>query len=250
MSKLLSNKLAAASIIFAASVLSACSDNNNNSNAQARDPVTPVAPPEPVTLEYEVSVSNLTAGQPVSPVAVFVHDSTQDKVFNIGSAASPALEILAEGGDNSMLLTDYESIAKASGDSPIGPGSSATLTLQVPVEVSAGLAFTLVTMLVNTNDAFSAVNGVDIASIEPGQSISWSTPSYDSGTEANLELAGTIPGPADGGEGFNAVRDDVNDQVTMHGGVVTSADGLATSVLGEQHRWDNPVLRVTINRVR
>ena len=246
MSAINMNKLVMASIILAAGVLSACSDNNNNSNGQ----VPPVDPPAAITLEYEVTVSNLTVGQPMSPVAIFVHDSGQDAVFSVGSAASPALEILAEGGDNSSLLEEYDSIASASGESPIGPGGSDTITIEVPAEDSAGLAFTLVTMLVNTNDAFSAVNAVDIASIEAGQSLSFRTSSYDSGTEANSELAGTIPGPADGGEGFNEARDDVNDQVTMHGGVITSADGLSGSVLGQQHRWDNPVLSVVVTRTR
>lgn len=250
MSVLNMNKLTMASIILAAAVLSACSDNNNNSNGQVADPAPPVAPPEPVTLEYEVFVSNLTVGQPMSPVAILIHDNTQDPAFSVGSAASVALEMLAEGGDNSALLDDYGSIASASGESPIGPGASDTTTIEVPVEDSAGLAFTLVTMLVNTNDAFSAVNAADIASMEAGESLSFSTSSYDSGTEANLEVAGTIPGPADGGEGFNEARDDLSDQVTMHSGVVTSADGLADSVLGQQHRWDNPVLTVTISRTR
>jgi hypothetical protein len=250
MSNLTNSKLATASILLAACVLSACSDDNNNSNAQAPAPATTVQPSEPITLEYEVRVSNLTIGQPLSPVAIFVHDSAQATVFSVGSAASPALELLAEGGDNSELLNDYDSLVSASGESPVGPGANDTITVEVPVEDSADLAFTLVTMLVNTNDAFSAVNAADISSLQAGASLSFRTPSYDSGTEANSEQAGTIPGPVDGGEGFNEARDDVNDQVTMHGGVVSSADGLADSVLGEQHRWDNPVLTVTITRIR
>jgi hypothetical protein len=209
-----------------------------------------VSAPEPIALEYGIRVSNLTVEQPMSPVAIFVHDSGQEPVFSIGSAASPALEVLAEGGDNSALLDDYDSIASTGGESPVGPGATDTITIEVAAEESAGLAFTLVTMLVNTNDAFTAVNAVDVASMEAGQSLSFRTLSYDSGTEANSESAGTIPGPADGGEGFNEARDDVNDQVTMHGGVVTSADGLVSSVLSQQHRWDNPVLSVTISRTR
>lgn len=241
MNKLNINKIATASLILGAGVLSACSDNNSNG---------PLPPSEPSTLIYEVSVTNLTVGQPMSPVAIFIHDSAQDPVFSVGSEASAALEILAEGGDNSALLEEYDSIASIGGESPIGPGGNDTVTVEVPAENSAGLSFTLVTMLVNTNDAFSAVNATDIALMLPGDSRSFRTPSYDSGTEANSEMAGTIPGPADGGEGFNETRDDVNDQVTMHSGVVTSDDGLANSVLGQQHRWDNPVLTVTISRTQ
>ena len=57
-----------------------------------------------------------------------------------------------------------------------------------------------------------------------------------------------IPGPAGGGEGFNANRDDEADRVSMHSGVVSQDDRLASSALTEQHRFDNPVARVRIER--
>ena len=73
---------------------------------------------------------------------------------------------------------------------------------------------------------------------------------HHSGTEANTESAGTMPGPADNGEGFNSARDDLADEVRMHSGVVTSDDGLSGSVLTQEHRWDNPTVRVVITRVK
>ncbi|MGI9283362.1 MAG: spondin domain-containing protein [Endozoicomonas sp.] len=73
---------------------------------------------------------------------------------------------------------------------------------------------------------------------------------HHSGTEANTESAGTMPGPADNGEGFNSARDDFADEVRMHSGVVTSDDGLSGSVLTQEHRWDNPTVRVVITRVK
>jgi len=236
-----------ASALLSVGVLAACSDNNN-SNSQPVPPV--VEPPAAVTLEYEVNVVNLTLGQPMSPIALLFHENDQATVFSIGSPASEALEQLAESGDNSALLEETASVAQASGASPLGPGSAESFTVEVPREDDAGLAFTLVSMLVNTNDAFTAVNNVDIASLEVGDAMVFRTISYDSGTEANSEMAGTIPGPADGGEGFNATRDDLSDQVTAHSGVVTSDDGLENSVLSQQHRWDNPVLLVTLSRSR
>jgi len=72
---------------------------------------------------------------------------------------------------------------------------------------------------------------------------------YDAGTEINNEAPGTIPGPADGGEGFNADRSDNVNLVRGHGGVVSSADGLASSVLDQSHRFDNPAVMVTITRI-
>jgi len=103
---------------------------------------------------------------------------------------------------------------------------------------------------VNTNDAFTALNNLGAANMAVGESRTATTISYDSGTEANTEAAGTIPGPADGGEGFNAVRDDIANEVRMHSGVLSADDGLNSSRLSEIHRWDNPVARITVTRTR
>ena len=73
-------------------------------------------------------------------------------------------------------------------------------------------------------------------------------PVLDAGTEANSEAAGTIPGPADGGEGYNAERDDA-DLVSFHPGVVSADDGLMMSALTSAHRFDNPAVKLSITRV-
>tara|TARA_R110001592_G_scaffold363371_1_gene685421 strand:- start:13224 stop:13850 length:627 start_codon:yes stop_codon:yes gene_type:complete len=207
--------------------------------------------PEPAApKKFEISVSNLTAGQPLSPITVFILDDTQANTFTVGMPATAALELMAEGGDNSGLLEAVDSLGEASGAAPVGPGGIDSVELQVEADDDTALSLTVLTMLVNTNDAFTGVNGADISDLAVGSSRSFRTPGYDSGTEANSEATGTIPGPADGGEGFNAARDDVADQVTMHAGVVTAADGYSGSVLGQQHRWDNPVTTVTVMRVQ
>lgn len=248
MTKIIGKKLAIVMTIAAAVTVTACSDGGSS----RRTPVEPPAvepTPEPVaTKQFEISVSNLTVGQPLSPIAVFIHDETTPAVFAVGTPSSDALELMAESGDNSGLLDAINSLAEVSGEAPLGPGGSASFDLEVEADDDTALALTVMTMLVNTNDAFTGVNGADISDLAVGASMTFRTPSYDSGTEANSEAAGTIPGPADGGEGFNSARDDVANQVTMHGGVVTSADGLSDSVLGQQHRWDNPVTTVRITR--
>jgi hypothetical protein len=38
--------------------------------------------------------------------------------------------------------------------------------------------------------------------------------------------------------------------VAMHQGVVTKDDGLASSVLNESHRFDNPALGIMIKRTK
>ncbi len=55
--------------------------------------------------------------------------------------------------------------------------------------------------------------------------------------------------PAGGGEGFNAARNDTNDVVAFHAGVVSKDDGLANSALSANHRFLNPGAKLTITRV-
>lgn len=229
-------------------LLAACSDSNNTGPAAPPEPP-PAPPPPPANAMFQVSAVNLTLGQPLSPLAAVVHGD-EFRAFMVGEAASPGLELLAEGGDNSGLLDEVEGRSELSGAGPVGPGASDTLELELDSDDTGGALLTVMTMLVNTNDAFTGLNAVDVSGMAVGDSMTRVSIAYDSGTEANSEAAGTLPGPADGGEGFNAVRDDLNDQVTMHGGVVTSDDGLSSSILNQTHRFDNPVVRFTITRTQ
>lgn len=204
----------------------------------------PVIPPVPVIYSYEVSVTNLTHAQPLSPVAVILHN--EGELFEIGISASVALENLAESGDNSQVLAHDIALASASGEGVIMPGMSETVS--VSITDTQPMMISTATMLVNTNDAFSGFSGMSLENMAVGESISLLTGSYDSGTEKNSETMATIPGPASGGEGFNAERDDV-DIVTMHAGVTSNDDGLVQSVLSQAHRFDNPTLAISVKRV-
>ncbi|MCP5012318.1 MAG: hypothetical protein GY942_20255, partial [Aestuariibacter sp.] len=65
--------------------LSAC-DFNDNDGAPA-----PV-PPADVSYSYEVTVQNMTQGQPLSPVGVALHGDAV--MWEVGMPASAALEVL------------------------------------------------------------------------------------------------------------------------------------------------------------
>jgi len=231
--------LIAISLLF---TLVAC-DNSSSS----RRP-TPAPEPDP-TLRFELTVTNLTAAQPFSPAAVIIHDQAVT-LFEIGNAASAGLELLAESGDNSQLLQETTTVTSVSAEQPLAPGASETLDIAFDSSDTSGLRLSFVSMLVNTNDAITAVMNIDVDTMTAGESRSFTSISYDSGTEANTETDLTIPGPAGGGEGFNAARDDIRDQVTAHPGVVGVADGLEDSALTAMHRWDNPVARVTLTRIQ
>lgn len=204
------------------------------------DPVTPT-PDVNTTKLFEVSVINLTAGQPFSPVTVLAHDS-EYKMFAMGAAASSALENLAEGGDNSALLTTVSNSVAGAG--VLTPGS--TETLRIALDDADKL--TLTGMLVNTNDTFLAYQGIDISSLEVDGVWKSEVKAYDAGTEKNTETAATVP--AQGGEGYNATRDDFANFVSISSGVVTQDDGLSTSALTEVNRFDNGVAFVKVTRIQ
>ena len=224
-------------------LIAACGSDNNGGS-------TP--PPPPAMASFDVTVSNLTNGQPLSPVAVVAHQDAY-AVFTVGTAATVGLEQLAEGGDNSTLLAEADAdgavMASASGAAPIGPAGVETITVTVLQSELAGLTISFNSMLVNTNDAITGLNAVPVGTFAVGDSTTLRSIAYDAGTEANTEAAIHIPGPAGGGEGFNAARDDVADRVAMHSGVVSQDDGFAMSDLSGQHRFDNPVAQVHIERI-
>ena len=155
-------------------MLGACdSDSNNN------------IPPPPVltpTQSYQVSILNLSYAQPLSPVVVILHDSGFTG-WTLGSAASEALEQLAEGGDNTAFLDSAAAMLMAGGEGIIMPGAAETL--EVTIDEMAEVQLTLVSMLVNTNDAFTGVTGADLTSLGIGESQMIELPVYDAGTEAD-----------------------------------------------------------------
>ncbi|MBU3005922.1 spondin domain-containing protein [Paraglaciecola arctica] len=224
-------------------LLSACSDDEVEVIKEVEVIVEVPAPvPEPVDVSYEVTVTNLTNAQPLSPVAVVLH--ANGHLFSVGEVPSVDLEKLAEGGMNAGLLALGE--ASATGAGAIAPGASETISVTIEDVTTAKLS--VVTMLVNTNDAFSGLDALDLSDFAVGDSWTATAGVYDAGTEVNTEAVGSIPGPADGGEGFNAIRIDTG-YVAMHPGVVTVDDGLSDSVLTIQHKFDNPALRIMVTRI-
>ena len=221
-------------------ILTACGDDDDDNDEMMPE----VDPPVVVNYTYEVSVTNLTYAQPFSPVFTALHN--EGGLWEVGSMSTVALEKLAESGDTSDLAALTNLLANAAGGGIVMPGMSDTV--QVTISDTMPNLISVATMLVNTNDAFTGVTSVDVSSLMVGESITMTVGTYDAGTEQNSEAAGTIPGPADGGEGYNAARDDV-DFVSMHPGVVSMDDGLAESVLTQAHRFDNPTSRISITRM-
>lgn len=205
-------------------------------------------------VKLSVMVTNLTAGQPLSPTAIVIHKPSF-KAFSVGMSASVELERIAESGDSDAFLAAASAntaiFTSGKADAGIPPGMTTTVMLETSVMDAdkTQLRLTALSMLGNTNDGFTGLNSVDISKLAVGESMTIDTISYDAGTEKNTESAATVPGPAAGGEGFNSTRDDMPSTIAMHPGIISKDDGLATSALTSVNRWDNPVAKITITRL-
>lgn len=226
------------SVIITSLALSACGGSSNNTDDMMKT--------------YKVTIKNVTANQPFSHAAVILHMPSYH-AFQAGQVASVGLEYLAEGGSTDELLDEATAVAghlaSKSGTSEIFPGSSETIELSVAEDVT-DFKVSIASMLVNTNDAFAGVSSKKISELAVGESFGMHIPVWDSGTEANDEADSTIPGPAGGGTGFDVSRVGDANFVAIHQGVITQADGFATSVLNETHRFNNPAGILRVERVK
>lgn len=244
--------------LAAALLLAACSGGGSTPEPDIKPPPTATAP---TTAVYEVTLVNLTAGQPLSPMVAVAHNDGFS-IFSIGEAASVPLEHLAEAGESAPLaaLANDSKSVYASAVAPGGPlvpgaDNKASVTLTVPVASLPTLRLSMASMLGNTNDGFAGLAGQPLATLAVGASTTVRLLGYDAGTERNSESADTVPGPATANvsgkhEGFNATRDDVVNTVHVHPGVVSKDDGLPGSALTQAQRWDNPVALLTIKRTQ
>lgn len=196
---------------------------------------------------FSVEIGNSTNHQPFAPAGVVLH-SEGYHAYSLGGMASTGLESLAEGGDGTELLAaadaDSHVLATEAGTGVVAPGMKETIQVQ---GLGEDPRLSVVAMLVNTNDGFIGVNGVDVSDLAVGESMTVHARVYDAGTESNDEAAAHMPGQ--GGEGFNASRDD-RDFVAVHPGVVSMDDGLTSSALDQSHRFDNPGARIVVTRTQ
>jgi hypothetical protein len=206
-----------------------------------------------VTLKYSINITNMTSGQPFSPTAYVLHQPGY-KAFETGMAVTIGVEKIAESGNPTDFLAEADALettlTSGRAESVLMPGNSTELSLMATLEESGmtNVQLSLLSMLGNTNDGLTAINGWAIGHLTIGESMTLTTLSYDAGTEANSETMESVPGPIAGGEGFNAARDDIADKASLHPGAITQIDD-ASSALTSMQRWDNPVARITITRI-
>ena len=197
---------------------------------------------------YQITITNLTggavvnsgapAGQIMSPPVVATHNNHLAPLFVLGQPASSELRNVAEDAINGPLATTWGNSPSVmdveQGSGPILPGQSATITVQA---ANGFNRISLAGMMVTTNDAFYALNGLRL----PGSgSVTYYSPGYDAGTERDSELCSKIPGPPCN---HPNVRDTAGapGYVFIHSGIHGVGD-LAPA----QFDWKNPVAKITI----
>ena len=212
----------------------------------------------PQIATYDITITNLTSGQPLTPPVVATH-RTRVVAFEVGTPASFEVKEIAENG-NVVPLRDtfaadkhvWESkvVASPSGPPPILPG--ATLSFEISASRSAKF-LSFVSMLICTNDGFTGLDSLRLPK-GVGESVTVSTQAYDAGTEMNTEDFADIVPPCQGlvgvmsgdpGTGMSNPALAEGGVITMHTGIVGGDDLLP---FPDIHGWVGPVAEVTITR--
>jgi len=206
------------------------------------------------TRSYEVTIYNLTGGQPFTPPLVATHKRPAD-VFTVGEAASLGVKEIAENGNLGPL-------AEALGESkhvsdvvialeevpPILPGASRTFS----VDAGPGAKWlSWVSMLICTNDGFTGADSFRLPKRVGDQTENY-TAGYDAGTEINTENYADIVPPCQGiFEVMVEDGSDMSDPALAEGGVITHHSGIqgGDDLDAGFHGWDDPVAKIVIERV-
>lgn len=195
---------------------------------------------------YEVTVTNLTSGQIMTPYVVATHDGSY-RLFGRGMYASDGLQQVAENGDVPVLVAelganpavnDVQVAAPAAGP-PVFPGQSVSA---VVAATSSSRYLTVAGMLICTNDGFGGVTGVKL----PNESRTVYAYAWDAGTEINTESYADLVPPCDG-SGLSGMTNPTlaeNGTVHRHQGIIGGAD-LDPAV----HGWTGAVLKIEIELI-
>ncbi len=195
---------------------------------------------------YEISVTNVTRDQRFTPILGVTHGSAL-RLFTAGDPASLELAVLAEEGNTAPLGDALRSSAGVREVVASNGLLDAGATAELEILGTPSDRISIAAMLIPTNDAFFAVNGVDLP--RGFETLRLSALAYDAGSERNDELCSSIPGPffveCGGPGGGAAVEGDEEGFVHVHAGIHGIGD------LDESQRdWRNPVAMIAIRRVR
>jgi hypothetical protein len=219
--------------------------------------------PSALARQYEVTITNLASGQPLTPPVVATHRA-KHAIFAVGQPASVGVREIAENGNSAPLLAFLEAdpLNQFGGfaESTTGPlvpsgvpgdamfDQSATVTVSGPPRAKR-LSF--VSMLICTNDGFTGSDGLKLPS-KVGKATTKTTAGYDAFTELNTEDYAHIVPPCQGlvGDSSGEPGTGVSDPALAEGGVISHHDGIqgGSDLKPEIHGWTDPVARIRVER--
>ena len=191
--------------------------------------IAPASAQEVDLVDFTITIENLAPedGTLQTPFWLGVHDGSFD-LFDVGSAASPGLERLAEDG-NAMVLAE-EFTANGSGGqsvvtSPVGvfhSGESASVTWTLNANDPGFRYLSYASMVIPSNDAFIGSGDAIALFDDDGNFIAQDmvvtgASVYDAGTEVNDEVPGNTA----------ALAQAAPNTGTTEGGVVSLFEGFA-----------------------
>jgi hypothetical protein len=194
---------------------------------------------------YEVTVENLTTGQPQTPTVFATHARWQS-LFEEGEAASNGLQQVAENGGVPVFVEELSSANGIGTVAVVGSGVNApggTATVEIVVDDRYRRA-SLAGMLICTNDGFGGVDSLLLPKWLGEETVAYGA-GYDAGTETNTELYVDLVPPCDGLGETGVSNADLTEGGVVHQHNGISGDGDLTIA---QHDWDGAVIKVTVKR--
>lgn len=208
---------------------------------------------------YRVTIENRTHGQPFSPPVAATHQKSI-RMFEVGGFASNELAAIAQGGDQIPMFNRFRSSNKVTEVVNVGRPltrmgtviGSFTDSATFEIGAAPGDKFSIATMLICTNDGFLGLDAVELP--KHGSAIHWLN-GYDAGREQNTEQSVdlvdpcsalgplALPGDPDGNRDGPPVTTVPAQRIHHHPNIQ------GTGELSLQHRWSDPVARVTITRL-
>ena len=209
---------------------------------------------------YEVTVTNITPGQPITPPLLVTH-SKDVSLFTVGEEASDELQQLAENGNASLLVEKLEGksgvvdIVKGSvghlvpANDPGNTGLNHSETFTISAEGNMRY-LSFASMLVCTNDGIAGIDSVKLPFYKEKTVYA---KAYDVRTEMNTEDFADLVPPCAAESGVSS-----NDKGTGATNPAIAEDGIIIphpGIFGDDdlsqraHGWDGPVVKIDIVRL-
>ncbi|MGI9567307.1 MAG: spondin domain-containing protein [Nitrosopumilus sp.] len=209
---------------------------------------------------YEVTVTNLTQGQPITPPLLATH-AKDAGFFAVGEQASAQLQQLAENGNAEPLAT---MLAGNTGVADVIQGTTPLVPANDPGEtgLSHSETFTITTdgnarylsfasMLVCTNDGVAGIDSIKL----PINSKTVYAAGYDIRTEMNTEDFADMVPPCQGAIGVLSSSDEdgtgESNPALAESGVIIPHPGITggEDLLSDVHGWQNQAVKIQIERI-